>query len=58
MHVMGHQHIGMNPALIALTGGLQAVEKQPVVVIMKENGAAVIATLNEMVGVSGSYNAA
>ena len=50
MHMISHQDIGMNLTLVALTGDLQAVEKQPVVMIMEENGTPVIAALNEMVG--------
>ncbi len=57
MQVIGHQGIGMNAARVALTGGLQAVEKEPVVVVMKENGIAVITALNEMVRLSGKQNA-
>jgi hypothetical protein len=48
MHVISHQHIGMNGAAAALRRFPQELEVLQVVKISKEYGSAVMATLNGM----------
>ncbi len=50
MHVIGHEHVGVQPHADTVAEGLQMIEIEEVIVIGKETRGAIIAALDDMYG--------
>ena len=53
MHMIRHQHIGVDVALVLLGGILQLVEVKMVILVGVENWGAIIAANNHMLRMTG-----
>jgi hypothetical protein len=56
MHVVGHQDISMDPAVIPRRGILQAVQIETIIFVSEEAWCAVVAALDDVQGLSRYYD--